>query len=145
MKGEKVIFSSGNDNWSTPFSVYNDLNKEFKFDFDPCPLDLNTKTSATLFDFNDNKEIFDGLTAVWGDSNFVNPPYSKIARWVEKSYIEYKKGKIVVLLIPSRTDTRWFHRYCLPFANEIRFCKGRLKFGDAKFTAPFPSMIVIFK
>ena len=76
---------------------------------------------------------------------FCNPPYSKIGAWAEKSYREgIKDNTTVVLLIPSRTDTRWFHNYIYN-KSEIRFIEGRLKFGSAKFNAPFPSMIVIFR
>jgi phage N-6-adenine-methyltransferase len=125
-----VHFSSATDNWSTPKDVYDALQNEFHFDFDPCPLN----PTPTV----------DGLAIEWGNSNFVNPPYSDLARWLEKSFIEWKKGKTVVLLIPSRTDTKAWHEFCLR-ASEIRFVRGRLKFGNAKFGAPFPSAIVIFK
>lgn len=126
----KVIFSSQNDNWKTPAEVYNGLNEEFNFDFDPCPLNENP-------DFN-------GLTIEWGKSNFVNPPYSDISNWCKKSYEEGQKGKIVVMLIPSRTDTQYWHDYIMK-SDEIRFIKGRLKFGNSKNPAPFPSCIVVFK
>lgn len=76
---------------------------------------------------------------------FCNPPYSQIAKWVEKAYHEgQKENTIVVLLIPARTDTRYFHNYIYG-KSEIRFVKGRLKFGDSKYNAPFPSMIVVFR
>ena len=76
---------------------------------------------------------------------FCNPPYSNIARWVEKAFTETKNNNtLVVMLIPSRTDTRYFHNYIYNRA-EIRFIKGRLKFGNSKNSAPFPSMIVIFR
>lgn len=76
---------------------------------------------------------------------FCNPPYSKIADWVKKAFYEGQKDNtLVVLLIPARTDTRYFHDFILHRA-EIRFLKGRLKFGDAKNSAPFPSMVVIFR
>lgn len=123
----RVLFSSQSDKWKTPESFYQALNAEFNFDYDPCPL----------------KPTLDGLTTDWGDCNFVNPPYSDIAKWVEKSYQEYQKGKTVVMLIPSRTDTRWWHSYCMK-AKEIRFIKGRLRFGGATQNAPFPSCIVVF-
>lgn len=86
----------------------------------------------------------DGLSTDWGESNFVNPPYSDIARWVKKGFEEWKKGKTVVFLIPSRTDPKWWHEYIMK-ATEIRFIKGRIKFGDSKHGAPFPSCLVIFK
>lgn len=80
-----------------------------------------------------------------GGANYVNPPYGKeLPKWIEKGYLEWKQGKTVVFLIPSRTDTRWWHEYCMK-ATEIRFIKGRLKFDDQKNSAPFPSAIVIFK
>lgn len=122
-----VHFSSATDNWSTPKDVYDSLNAEFKFDYDPCPIDG-----------------IGGFINDWGISNFVNPPYSEISTWTRKCYEEWKKGKTVIMLIPSRTDTRWWHEYIMK-ATEIRFIKGRLKFGDAKNSAPFPSAIVIFK
>lgn len=125
-----VHFSSATDNWSTPEDVYLALDKEFNFDYDPCPLHC--------------KE-FNGLETVWGKSNFVNPPYSNLSNWIIKAWMESKCEKIVVMLIPSRTDTRAFHDYILKYAKEIRFIKGRLKFGGAKNSAPFPSCIVIFQ
>lgn len=123
----RVMFSSATDHWSTPLDVFKTLDDEFHFDFDPCPL----------------KSLIDGLNIQWGGVTFCNPPYSDIKNWMKKGYEESRKGKTVVFLIPSRTDTKWFHEYCVK--GEIRFIKGRLKFGDAKTNAPFPSMIVIFR
>lgn len=126
-KNLKVHFSSASDHYSTPKDVYQALDKEFNFDHDPCPLGgLN------------------GLNSKWGNSNFVNPPYSDIKIWVAECYGRYLKGLTVVMLIPSSTDTKWWHEYVMK-SKEIRFIKGRLKFGDAKNSAPFPSCIVIFK
>ncbi len=122
-----VHFSSLTDHWSTPHSVWAALNDEFHFDFDPCPLNCD----------------IDGLKIEWGKSNFVNPPYSNLKAWCKKAYEESLKGKTVVMLIPSRTDTAAWHDYCMK-AQEIRFIRGRLKFGDSKSSAPFPSAIVIF-
>ena len=80
-----------------------------------------------------------------GELVFCNPPYSQIAKWVQKCYEEsIKPGTVVVLLIPARTDTKYFHDYIL-HRSEIRFIKGRLKFGGGKYNAPFPSMVVIFR
>ena len=124
------MFSSATDNWSTPDDVYKKLDEEFSFDFDPCPL-------IPVPSIN-------GLELDWGYINFVNPPYSDIKNWCKKSYEEYLKGKTVVMLIPSRTDTRYWHDYIMK-ATEIRFIKGRLKFGGSKNSAPFPSAIIIFK
>jgi site-specific DNA-methyltransferase (adenine-specific) len=115
--------------WKTPKAVYQTLDAEFHFDHDPCPPDFTV----------------DGLASDWGSSNFVNPPYGQaLPHWVRKAYEEAQRGKTVVLLIPSRTDTRWWHDYCMK-ATEIRFIKGRLKFEGAVFNAPFPSAIVIFQ
>ncbi len=123
----KVIFSSASDHWSTPKEVYERLNDEFVFNDDPCPLG-GCK----------------GLCRDWGSSTFVNPPFSEIKNWVKYGFEQSQKGKTIVMLIPSRTDTRWWHEYVMK-AKEIRFLKGRLKFGGAKHNAPFPSVIVVFK
>lgn len=124
-----VHFSSLNPNWQTPDALYEELDKEFNFTFDPCP------PSHTV----------DCLQIEWGDSNFVNPPYGRgMYKFIEKGYNESVKGKTVVFLIPSRTDTKWWHDFCMK-ADEIRFVKGRLRFKGAKHNAPFPSAIVIFK
>ena len=144
MKGQKILFSTGNDSWSTPAAIYYDLDKEFKCNFDPCPLNTRVKIENSLFPEQDLDVVYNGLDVEWGSSTFCNPPYSEISDWIDKTYIEFKKGKRIVLLVPSRTDTKWFHRYVLPHAKEIRFVKGRLKFGGAKNSAPFPSMIIIF-
>jgi len=128
MVRKNVHFMSQRLDWQTPKAVYNKLDDEFHFDFDPCP----------------HNPTVDGLTANWGKCNFVNPPYGKeIPKWIKKGYEEHLKGKIVVFLIPSRTDTRWWHSYIMK-AKEIRFIKGRLKFGDSTNSAPFPSAIVVF-
>ena len=124
-----VHFSSQRLDWQTPTVVYQILDAEFDFDFDPCP----------------HNPTFDGLLEEWGSSNFVNPPYGReIPKWVKKGFSEWKKGKTVVFLVPSRTDTKWWHDYCMK-ADEIRFIKGRLRFGKAVNSAPFPSAIVIFR
>ncbi len=129
---KEVLFSSKTDNWSTPKDLYNSLNNEFNFDFDPCPLR--------------SKE--DGLEIDWKGNIFINPPYSNVAPFLEKGVEELNKGnaKVLVYLLASRTDVKWFHKYIYNKPNvEIRFIKGRLHFGDSKNSAPFPSMIVIFR
>ena len=129
MKKFKGLMTSLSPHYSTPKWLYDQLNVEFKFDFDPCPLHCN----------------LDGLSMSWGKSNFINPPYGKeIGKWIAKAYNEAQGGATCVLLIPSRTDTKWFHEIILPNAKEIRFIKGRLHFNESKNSAPFPSMIVIF-
>jgi site-specific DNA-methyltransferase (adenine-specific) len=125
----KSLFSSQRLDWKTPEALYRELWWEFHFDFDPCP--PNHK--------------FDGLKIEWKERNFVNPPYGReIGKWIKKGYEESQKGKLVVMLIPSRTDTIWWHDYVMK-ATEIRFIRGRLKFDDQKSSAPFPSAIIIFK
>ena len=130
----KALFTSQSDNWKTPERFYEELHKEFGFDFDPCPF----VSDPCLSNYK-----FDGLNTYWAAINFCNPPYSRIADWVKKGFEEAQKGKTVVFLIPSRTDTRWWHDYIMK-AKEIRFIKGRLRFQGAKYNAPFPSAVIIF-
>ena len=134
------MFSSNSDEWSTPQGFYDQIDKEFHFNLDPCATEENHKCE-NFFTAAD-----DGLSRSWeGQRVFCNPPYSNIVEWVKKSYEEgHKAHTMVALLIPARTDTRYFHDYILNRA-EIRFLKGRLKFGEAKHPAPFPSMLVIYK
>lgn len=136
----KVMFSSNSDEWATPQWLFDELNKEFDFTLDPCATEENHKVSSYLTKEDNSLEIS------WGGQRvFCNPPYSEIDKWVEKAYRETRNDNtLVVLLIPSRTDTRYFHNYIYQ-RSEIRFVKGRLKFGDSKNTAPFPSMVVIFR
>lgn len=137
------MFSSKSDNWSTPQDLFDELNEEFHFTLDPCADETNHKCNKYY-----TKEQ-DGLLQTWGDENvFCNPPYGKeIALWVESCYWHgCLSHGIAVMLIPARTDTKWFHNYIYNKKNvEVRFLKGRLKFGNAKNSAPFPSMIVIFR
>ena len=134
LSNHKVHFSSIRQNWRTPKRFYEELDKEFHFDFDPCPGGVVTWENG-------------GLNIEWGKVSFCNPPYSDIARWVAKAWREAEKGKTVVLLIPSRTDTAWWHDF-VGQASEVRFIRGRLKFekpGLKSDAAPFPSAIVIFR
>jgi site-specific DNA-methyltransferase (adenine-specific) len=136
----KVLWSSASDEWATPQVVFDRLDKEFHFDLDPCATDENHKCSAFF------KKEQDGLQYSWaGHSVFVNPPFSDIKAWVEKSYLSsLKPNTRVVMLVPARTDTKWFHKY-VTRAREVRFIEGRLKFGGSDNSAPFPSMIVVFE
>ena len=136
------MFSSKDDSWETPPSLFNILDMEFNFTLDPCC----TKQTAKCKKFFTKEE--DGLIQDWSrDIVFVNPPYGReIGKWVEKSYNEAKKGAKVVMLIPSRTDTKWFHDFIYNKA-EIRFLKGRIRFLQNKKelnAAPFPTMLIIF-
>lgn len=126
----RIVFKSASVEWATPAGVYEDLNREFCFDFDPCPLNGDVDGLATL------------LTPWAGRRVFVNPPYGPgLRKWLERA----SEAELAVFLIPARVDTRWFHDMVLPRASEIRFIRGRLKFGGAKTGAPFPSMIVVFR
>ena len=129
----KGLFSSKKQDWRTPEKLYSMLDAEFHFDYDPCP-------SIEADEFR----MKDGYSSSWGNCNYVNPPYNEVYKWVKKGYEEALKGKTSVFLIPSRTDTRWWFDYIMK-AYEVRFVKGRLRFGGAKHPAPFPSVIVVFK
>lgn len=138
----KVLFSSQKDNWSTPIDLFNKLDQEFNFTLDPCADEFNHKCKK-YFTLEDN-----GLLKDWSnDIVFCNPPYGrKIYDWVKKAYYESKKGALVVLLIPSRTDTKYFHEFLYNKSNvELRFLKGRLKFGESNNSAPFPRLIAILR
>ena len=133
-----LMFSSKSNEYATPQSFFDELNKEFGLTLDPCATPENAKCSKYF-----TREQ-DGLKQNWeGHTVFCNPPYGReIKDWVKKCYEESANAK-VVMLVPARTDTKWFHDYIYHKA-EIRFLRGRLKFGDCKNSAPFPSMVVIF-
>lgn len=134
-----LMFSSKTDNWETPINLFNELNKEFHFKLDVCA----NKENAKLKKYYTKEQ--NGLIQPWSGICWCNPPYGRdIGKWVCKAYMESRSGSIIVMLLPARTDTKWFHAYIYNYA-EIRFLKGRLKFGNSKYNAPFPSMIVIFK
>jgi phage N-6-adenine-methyltransferase len=145
MNNKRVIdvhFSSLSNEWATPQELFNRITEKYgPFTLDPCC----TKETSKCTKFFTIAE--DGLKQDWGGRRvFCNPPYGKvIGKWVEKSYQETFKGSIVVMLIPARTDTRWWHKYCMR-AERIIFFKGRIKFIQAgkKAPAPFPSCLVIF-
>lgn len=135
----KAMFTSNSDEWETPQELFNELDDEFHFTVDACATDENHKCPR-YYTKEDN-----GLLKDWGGERvWLNPPYSKIAMWVEKAFREgMKDNTVVVMLIPARTDTRYFHKFILN-RSEIRFVRGRLKFSN-KGNAPFPSMVVIFR
>lgn len=130
------------DDWKTPAKIFEQLNNEFNFDFDPCP-------------YKHDITQWDGLQVDWGDSNFVNPPYSRKLKeaFVEKAVIEKLKGKTSVLLLPVSTSTALFHDVIKPNASEIRFVRGRIRFEGVNTKGEYvtdktpmhDSMIVIFK
>lgn len=135
----RILFSSQCDEYSTPNWLFDRLNYSFFFTLDPAASALNHKCKKFY-----TKED-DGLKQSWkGEVVFVNPPYSQIEAWMKKCHDEYVAHRcLIVALIPSRTDTRYFHNYCQS-ATGFAFIKGRLKFEPAKSSAPFPSMLVMW-
>lgn len=138
MANMAVHYSSKTDLWATPQDFFNALHKEFKFTLDVCATAENAKCKR-YFTVEQN-----GLTKKWTGRCWMNPPYGKvISHWMKKAYESAQAGALVVCLVPSRTDTKWWHDYAMN--GEIRFIKGRLKFGNATTSAPFPSAVVIFR
>jgi phage N-6-adenine-methyltransferase len=135
----KALFSSVTDLWATPQDFYARLEAVFKFQTDVCALPTNAKCEHYY-----SPEV-NGLEQDWSGVCWMNPPYGReIGAWVEKAHKSAKQnGATVVCLLPARTDTRWWHDYCAK--GEVFFIRGRLKFGDAKDSAPFPSAIVVFR
>lgn len=138
------LFSSEKQDWCTPQQFFDELDAEFHFVLDAAATHQNSKCKRCFTPEDD------GLIQNWdvGGAVYCNPPYGKeIGLWVKKAYEEAQKGITIVMLIPARTDTKYFHEYIYHKA-EIRFVKGRLKFTDEngipKGTAPFPSMVVIY-
>jgi phage N-6-adenine-methyltransferase len=132
-----VHFSSATDLWFTPQSFFNKYNEIYKFELDVCAIPENAKCEKYF-----TPEI-DGLKQEWNGICWMNPPYGRtIKHWVKKAYESSVNGATVVCLLPARTDTSWWHDYCIK--GEIEFIRGRLKFGDSKNSAPFPSAVVIF-
>lgn len=136
---DNVHFSSKTDQWATPFSLFNKLDEIFNFKTDVCADANNTKCA------NYYTEAMDGLSQEWRGVCWMNPPYGRgIGDWLKKAYDSCRNNNAtVVCLIPARTDTVWWHDYCVH--GEMFFLKGRIKFGDAKSGAPFPSAIVVFR
>jgi len=133
-----VHFSSKTDLWATPQDTFDKLNAEFGFTLDVCALPTNTKCHRFY------TPVADGLAQDWtGNVCWMNPPYGReIGKWMRKAWEESQRGATVVCLVPARTDTAWWHDYAMK--GQIRFLLGRLKFGNAKHSAPFPSAVVVF-
>ena len=134
----EVHFSSKTDLWYTPEDFFSKYNDKYKFDLDVCATDDNAKCSRYF-----TQEV-DGLSQEWEGICWMNPPYGReIGKWMKKAYESSLNGSTVVCLVPSRTDTKWWHEYAMK--GEIEFIRGRLKFGGSKNPAPFPSAVVVFK
>lgn len=133
-----VHFSSKTDLHATPPEFFKALNAEFGFNLDVCALPENAKCQRYFTPEQD------GLKQEWVGVCWMNPPYGRtIKQWVKKAYESAVNGSCVVCLLPARTDTSWWHEYVMK-AKDVRFIRGRLKFGDAKNPAPFPSAVVVF-
>jgi phage N-6-adenine-methyltransferase len=132
-----VHFSSATDNWATPQDLFDKLNKVYNFELDVCASKENAKCKR-FFTVQD-----DGLAKDWTGTCWMNPPYGReIGKWMAKAYESSKTGAKVVCLVPARTDTGWWHDYAMN--GEVTFIRGRLKFGNSKNSAPFPSALVVF-
>lgn len=137
---DKVLFSSATDEWSTPQHVFDQWDADYHFDLDVCATPENAKCKKFF------TRADDGLAQVWTGSCWMNPPYGReVGLWVEKAWrsVDKEQADFVVCLLPARTDTRWFHDYCWKYGR-VYFLRGRLKFGGATNSAPFPSMITVF-
>jgi len=148
---DKALFSSSTGEWSTPQDFWDELDREFNFRVDLAASTDNAKCVA-YFTKNNDALAFKSRWNVFGGMWWCNPPYGReLPAWLEKA--AGSSSGPGVMLLPARTDTNWWHNYVWDRLNhglhdwidEIRFVKGRLKFGGAKNSAPFPSVIVVFK
>ena len=135
-----ALYSSRSEEWATPPHFFATLDAEFGFTLDPCATNRNAKCQ-TFYTKAEN-----GLLKDWGTHTvFCNPPYGRnIGEWAKKCYLASQAGATVVLLVHSRTDTRYFHDWIYGKA-ELRFVRGRLKFGNGAQSAPFPSLVAIYR
>lgn len=146
------MFSRASDEWATPRHVYDELDNEFAFQCDCAASQANAKYDIWYGLDHPDPSRRDALSNPWGPMVcWLNPPYSRCRDFIVKAALEAQEGATVVCLVPARTDTAWWHEYVWDTKKhkprkrvEVRFIKGRLKFGDAKSGAPFPSVIVIF-
>ena len=144
-----TALTSLDDTWTTPKKFYEKLNEEFNFKLDAAAL----KSSALCKKWYgpDHPEVNrrDAFLHNWTEeaensSIWLNPPYGRtIKEWFKKANLESRRGGVVVCLVPARTDTAWWWDYCIE--HEIRFIRGRLKFGNQPNSAPFPSAVIIMK
>lgn len=144
----KGLFTSNDSTWTTPQDFFDKLNDEFHFTLDAAALRSSAKVPNYLGPDHDLHWRRDALQVEWTGAAdgwiWLNPPYGReIKAFMRKAHEEVNKGAKVVALVPARTDTNWWHDYCIQY--EIRFIKGRLKFGDSKNSAPFPSALIIMQ
>ena len=147
MKGAAVLFSKKSDEWETPDSLFQELSREFHFTLDAAATMINRKCLAYYGPDCPVAAQRDALAIDWHAGEgaiWLNPPYSMVTRFVAHAAKQAARGETIVLLLPARTDTRWFHQYIYNKPGvEVRFLKGRLKFEGASSSAPFPSMVVV--
>ena len=135
------LFTSARTDWSTPQGLFDELDAEFHFSDDLCADLHNAKIPNALR----AEDLWSSLARPWEGVGWLNPPYGRrIGEWVQKAYEASQLGATIVCLLPSRTDTAWWHDYVMK-SQEIRFIRGRLKFSGAHWNAPFPSVVVVFK
>lgn len=157
-----LMFSKASDEWSTPVGFMAEINCEFGIDLD-CAARFENRVCPNYLGLdNPNADLRDALTVNWSDllthmgsltrACWLNPPYSRVREFIGKAAMETKRGCVVVCLVPSRTDTRWWHEHVWDAVEhrprlgvEVRFLKGRLKFGGATAGAPFPSVVIVFR
>lgn len=136
---DRIVFSSKTDEWETPQDFFDKINELMHFTLDPCSTDENCKCQKH-YTIKDN-----GLEQDWsGEIVWCNPPYSDLKNWTRKCWEEAQKGVKICLLIPARTDTRWFHTYCFNPMTEVVPIQGRLKFSGSKYNAPFPNLLICY-
>jgi|TARA_Y100000034_G_C6806189_1_gene361999 phage N-6-adenine-methyltransferase len=134
------MFTSLSGEWETPDALFKELDREFHFTLDVCATPGNTKTP----EFLNAEDLWSSLAQPWRGICWMNPPYGHhIGEWIGHAYRSAQEGATVVCLLPSRTDTAWWHDYCMK--GEIRFIRGRLYFNDGEGRAPFPSAVVVFR
>lgn len=151
-----LMFGKASDEWRTPVDTFNELNAEFGFDIDAAATDENRWVDGGYFGLDhalpDQRDALATNWHLYGRTFWLNPPYSKCREFIAKASLERVNGCTTVCLVPSRTDTRWWHGHVwdrekhAPYRGvEVRFIKGRLKFGGSKDCAPFPSVVIVFR
>ncbi len=145
---DKALFSSEAGEWETPLEFFDRLDEIWEFNLDPCATAENAKCDYYFRKEDNGLKLSWDLPGCARGRVFCNPPYGRsVGKWVEKAVMEVARGNavVVVMLLPARTDTAWFQDWVLPYAAEITYIRGRLKFVGAKNSAPFPSVVVVFK
>jgi site-specific DNA-methyltransferase (adenine-specific) len=152
VRSKAALFSRASDLWATPRWLFDELDDEFAFDMDAAATADTALCPIYRGPDHPIRENRNGLVCDWAPRTFVNPPFSQVGAFIAKAAEEAAKGRTVVALVPSRTDTRWWHAHVWDAARhrsrpgvELRFRKGRLKFGDSKNSAPFPSVVLVMR